>query len=276
MRITLVCLLLVFLSGTVWAQQCPFDSTDENQLARCLIRPVSRGGNVGQTPATLPDVLIDLIGKPINIDLVKLRQHLTDSGISESAIGGTLIQDTTKVRYFVIHDTSSPEIGGADFPANMNDATWVSNKLSNWLSTSAPVHMYVNRVGQSATKTNFSAVARGTKYEFGRDIANLQQRQQARQRRGGLFVHIELIQPRRKSNPNTFFDLGPTPGFTQEQLDRLALLYIAASYRSKRWLLPAFHASVDATIADAHDDPQNFDISTWLNSVKTLLEKVKQ
>src|SRR5687767_4216599 len=124
MRVTYACLLLVFLSGTTWAQQCPFDSTDEDRLARCLIRPVSRGGNVGQTPATLPAVLADLIGKPINIDVVKLRQHLTDSGISESAIGGTLIQDATKVRYFVIHDTSSPEIGAADFPANMNDATW--------------------------------------------------------------------------------------------------------------------------------------------------------
>ena len=276
MRITLVCFLLVLLSGTVAAQQCPFDSTDENQLARCLIRPVARGGNVGQIPATLPGVLQELVGQPISVDLVKLRQHLTENGISESAIGGTLLQDTTKVRYFVIHDTSSPEIGAADFPANMNDATWSGNKLSNWLSTNTPVHMYVNRVGQSATKTNFSAVARGTKYEAGRDIANLQQRQQARLRRSGLFVHIELIQPRRKSNPNTFFDLGPTPGFTQKQLDRLALLYVAASFRSKRWLLPAFHASVDATIADAHDDPQNFDMTTWVNSVKTLHEKVKQ
>jgi hypothetical protein len=276
LRITPVCLLLVFLSGTICAQQCPFDSTDENRLARCLIRPVARGGNVGQTPATLPGVLEDLVGKPLNIDLAKLRQHLTDSGISESDIGGTLIQNTTRVRFFVIHDTSSPEIAAATFPANMNDATWVSNRLPNWLSTNTPVHVFVNRVGQSATKTNFSVVARGTKYESGRDIANSAQRQQARQRRGGLFVHIELIQPRRKSNPHTFFDLGPTPGFTQTQLDRLALLYIAASFRSTRWLLPAFHASVDASIADAHDDPQNFDLSTWLNSVKTLVDQVKQ
>ncbi|HEX5703383.1 MAG TPA: hypothetical protein VFX97_09320 [Pyrinomonadaceae bacterium] len=276
MRITLACLLLVLLSGTVAAQQCPFDTGDENRLARCLIRPVARGGNVGQAPETLPGVLEELVGKPMNIDLVKLRQHLTESGITESAIGGTLVQNATKVRYFVIHDTSSPEIAAADFPANINDATWSGNRLATWLGTNTPVHMFVNRLGESATKTNFSAVARGTKYEGGRDIANLQQRQQARQRRGGLFVHVELIQPRRKSNPNTFFDLGPTPGFTQKQLDRLALLYIAASFRSNRWLLPAFHASVDASIAEAHDDPQNFDISTWLSSVKTLVDKVKQ
>ncbi len=276
MRITLAGLLLFILSGTIWAQQCPFDSLDENDLARCLIRPVLRGGNVGPTLTTLPNVLTDLVGKPMNIDLIKLRKHLTDSGINESDIGGTIVQDTPKVRFFVIHDTSSPEIAAVDFPANMNDATWSSNKLSNWVSTSTPVHMYINRVGQSATKANFNVIARGTKYESGKDIADSEQRQQARQKRGGLFVHIELIQPRRRSNPHTFFDLGPTPGFTQKQLDRLALLYITASYRSKRWLLPAFHASIDATIADAHDDPQNFDITTWLNSVSILLDKVKQ
>jgi hypothetical protein len=275
LKTTLVCLLLVLFSGNTLAQQCPFEGNDENRLARCLIRPVARGGNVGQPPTVLPGVLEDLIGKPINIDLTKLRAHLAEGGISESDIGGTINQDLTKVRFFVIHDTSSPEISAAEFPANMNEPTWVSNRLSNWISTNTPVHIYVNRVGQSATKTNFSMVARGTKYESGKDIANAAQRQLARQRRSGLFVHIELIQPRRKSNPHTFFDLGPTPGFTEKQLDRLALLYVVASHRSKRWLLPAFHASVDATIADAHDDPQNFDLATWLNSVGALVDKVK-
>ena len=158
----------------------------------------------------------------------------------------------------------------------MNDATWTSNKLSNWLNGPTPTHIFVNRVGESGTKANFSTMVRATKYESGRDIANAAQRELAKQKRTGLFVHFELIQPRRKSNPNTFFDLAPTPGFTPKQLERLALLYVVASFRSKRWLLPAFHASVDATIADAHDDPQNFDLTSWLSSVKALLDKVKQ
>lgn len=275
LRIRFVFLLLVFFSGNLRAQQCPFVSTDENQLARCLIRPVVRGGNVGQPPNVLPDVLKGLIGQPMNVDLVKLRKYLTDNGIKESDIGGTLTQDLAKARFFVIHDTSSPEIVEAGFPENMNDASWRSNQLSNWLNTSTPTHIFVNRVGESATKANFNVLVRGTKYESGRDIADTEQRRQVSQKRGGLFVHIELIQPRRKSNPRTFFDLAPSPGFTPKQLDRLGLLYIAASYRSKKWLLPAFHASVDATIADAHDDPQNFDLSSWLNSITTLLNKVK-
>src|SRR5688572_32539303 len=83
MRFTLACLLLVLFSGTIAAQQCPFDTADENRLARCLIRPVARGGNVGQAPVNLPGVLEELVGKPMNIDLVKLRQHLTESRSEE-------------------------------------------------------------------------------------------------------------------------------------------------------------------------------------------------
>lgn len=274
-KISVLLLISGIFSGLVAAQQCPFDSNDENRLARCLLRPVARGGNVGQTPAALPGILKDLIGKPINVDVIKLRKFLTDNSIKESDIGGKLDQDLTKIRFFVIHDTSSPEISAATFPVNINEPTWSGNKLSNWLNGDTPTHVFVNRVGESGTKKNFNVLVRATKYESGRDLSNAAQREQAKQRRSGLFIHFELIQPRRKSNPNTFFDLAPTPGFTQKQLDRLALLYVASSYRSKRWLLPAFHASVDATIADAHDDPQSFDISVWLNSVKALLDKVK-
>jgi hypothetical protein len=274
--ILFVFLLFILVTGNARGQQCPFDSTDEDRLARCLIRPVSRGGNVGQIPGTLPAVLKDLIGKSTTIDLIKLRKHLTDNAINESDIGGVINQDLSKVRYFVIHDTSSPEISESAFPANINESSWSSNRLSRWINSSAPTHVYVNRVGESATKANFSIVVGATKYEAGRDISNSARRRQARQNRGGQFVHIELIQPRRKSNPRTFFDLAPSPGFTQKQLDRLALLYIAVSYRSKRWLLPAFHASVDATIADAHDDPQNFDMDSWLNSIEILLGKLQQ
>jgi hypothetical protein len=107
------------------------------------------------------------------------------------------------------------------------------------------------------------------------DIANPEQRKQTGRNRGGMFVHVELVQPRRKSHPKTFFDLAPSPGFTQKQLDRLALLYVVASYRAQKWLLPAYHAAVDATMAGAHDDPQNFDVAAWLTSVSHLLSQLK-
>ena len=257
--------------------QCPFDSSDENLLARCLIRPVLRGGNPGPIPSDLPQTLKELIGQPMNVSLVKLRQYLADNSISDHSVGGEIKQDVTKARFFVIHDTSWPEISAANFPSNMNETTWAGNKLSSWVQSNTPTHVFVNRVGESAMKANFKDVVGATRYEAGRDFSTATARRQARDRRRGLFVHIELIQPRRRSNPNSsYFDIPPSPGFTREQLDRLALLYVVASVRANRWLLPAFHLSVDATIAGAHDDPQNFEMETWLNSLGTLLGKLRQ
>jgi hypothetical protein len=258
-------------------QQCPFNSSAEKELARCLIRPVRRGGDVETSPAVLPGVLNDLIGQPVDIDLAKLRTELANNGINQSSVGGTISQDIAKARFFVIHDTSSPEIQGASFPANMNEADWSGNKLSNWVNSQTPTHVFVNRLGESVTKNNFRNVVRGTKYESGKDIADSTARNQAKAKRSGLFVHIELIQPRRRTNPaSSFFDIAPTPGFTEKQLERLALLYVIASFRSKRWLMPAYHASVDATILDAHDDPQNVDLEMWLNKLSRLLAKLRQ
>jgi len=135
--------------------QCPFDSTDEELLARCLIRLVLRGGNSGPIPGVLPQTLKELIGRPMNVTLVKLRQYLADNGIKDSSVGGEVNQDVTKARFFLIHDTSAPEISAANFPAYMNEAAWGGNKLSNWVQSSTPTHVFVNRVGESAMKANF-------------------------------------------------------------------------------------------------------------------------
>ena len=255
--------------------QCPFGSADENALARCLIRPILRGGDTGPTPDTLPSVLQGLIGQPMGVDVVKLKQFLIDNGIGETSIGGPVEQDVTRARFLVIHDTSSPEIHEASFPVNINQKEWSGNKLSNWLNSATPTHVFVNRAGESAAKANFKTIVTATKYEAGKDVPAGPARQEARNRRRGLFLHIEMIQPRRRSHPgSSYFDIPPSPGFSQAQLDRLALLFVVASVRSGHWLLPAFHASIDATSADAHDDPQDFDLESWLDSVRTLLARL--
>ena len=72
--------------------------------------------------------------------------------------------------------------------------------------------------------------------------------------------------------PQAQYDaIAPTPGFPDAQLDRLALLYVAASVQHGTWMVPAFHAAVDAGIPDAHDDPQNFDLALWAKRLDTLL-----
>lgn len=126
-------------------------------------------------------------------------------------------------------------------------------------------HIYVNRLGESVAARTFDRTVAATKFERGPG-------------RKGLFLHVELIQPRRRepSGGASNDAIAPMPGFTAKQLDRLALLYVAASVRRGQWLLPAFHAAVDAGIPDAHDDPQNFDMDGWLGALQSLLAELRQ
>ena len=59
------------------------------------------------------------------------------------------------------------------------------------------------------------------------------------------------------------------------QYERLALLYIIASVRAGHWLIPAFHAAIDGHIPNGHDDPLNFDIDSFANSLEILMEKLR-
>ena len=64
-------------------------------------------------------------------------------------------------------------------------------------------------------------------------------------------------------------------GFRREaQYDRLALLYVSASVQHGAWLIPGYHAAVDAGIPDAHDDPQNFNLALWAQRLEALLKAI--
>lgn len=258
---TLACALYAAAQQT----PCDFDARQEDVLARCLLRPVRPYGNLGAPPATLPSPLDQLVGRPLGVTREGLARYLQAHGVGEREVGGSLSVPLTATRFFVIHDTSSPYLGNRDFPADINEAGWSGNNLRNWVRLRV-TNVYVNRTGESATASDFERAVVGTKYE--RD----------NRRRRGLFVHVELVQPRRRDPRGGANNdaLAPAPGFTQRQLERLALLYVVASVRRGRWLLPAFHAAVDAGIRDAHDDPQNFDRDVWLSSLRSLLDELGQ
>ena len=55
----------------------------------------------------------------------------------------------------------------------------------------------------------------------------------------------------------------------------LALAYIVASYRARRWLIPAFHAGVDAGYAGAHDDPKGFSLARWSERLGLWLRRLQ-
>lgn len=284
-------LALVLISGSSsgsWAVQrrpapCTFTGPDLEQ-AKCLLRQVRKYAEVGTEPATLPATLERLIGREtapaVTVD--SLRRYLAARGISENEIGGPLsgpVSRTsagTPATYFIIHDTSHPVAERRDPfpPAGMDTQHWPGNSFEGYLRPKScparrrnprakcyPVaHVFINRLGQSVAGHDFSQGWRSTQYE-----------NQSVTRRG-LFLAVENIQPRRK-DANGIDAEAPNPGFTDAQLDRLALVYVAASVRRGRWLIPAFHAVIDLS-AGTHDDPQNFDLARWAERLDALLQSI--
>jgi hypothetical protein len=281
--------ILVFciFSSVVLAQNkaCPLDKSTllfvgkPIEQARCLLRPNKPSGVLSDELKKLPDFFENNVGKIVKQDSKKkLRKYLQKNKLDESTIGGTLDESLSiatlptgekiQALYFLIHDTSTPNYLEKDFPADVNESTWRFNNLPMWLKN--PVaHVFVNRLGESITTTPFNeTVKKGWGTKFARDFLKNDAK--------GLQIHIELVQPR-KSNLALFVgndEIAPTIGFTDLQYERLALLYVCASVRRGSWLVPAYHSAIDAGIKDAHDDPQNFDLTKFAEKLKTLQKRL--
>lgn len=278
---------------------CKFDAATlsfagtPSEQARCLLRPVKKQGNLGDALQSLPAPLEDLVGKPVAFSRQELRAFLQSASIAEQDIGGSLDKPlsqgktttgkATPARYLVIHDTSTPNCSEPhacatqnQFPANINEADWSQNKTFNGHkgSGNAVAHMITNRAGASFTMLELSQPIRAVKFEscVTADAAN----------KRGLFIHVENVQPRlsdplpapgkQPKNDAT----APTPGFSDPQYERLALIYIAASSRRGDWLIPTYHAPLDSAYRDGHDDPQNFSLESFAKAIETLLGKIKK
>lgn len=288
--VRLVCAALA-LAACVWAapraaaqaRPCSFSGPAAEQ-ARCLLRPVARYGVVGPARPSLPAPLDRLVGESVApaLTVEALRSYLAARGIREADLGGPLAgavsrtSDGTPARYFIIHDTSTPTLprAAAFPPAGMDAAAWPGNDFGPYLrppvcparrrdprAVCDPVaHVFVNRAGQSVTGHDFARGWRSTQYEM------------QTPRRRGLFLAVENIQPRRRDARGIDAE-APVPGFADAQLDRLALVYAAASVRAGRWLIPAYHAVIDLGVG-THDDPQNFDLDRWAARLGALLGEV--
>jgi hypothetical protein len=172
-------------------------------------------------------------------------------------------------RYFVIHDTSGPNYGHRSFPDDI-DSTAKFNNLKNYYCPDGwgKAHVVVNRSGDMILDHDFAIPWRETKFERAVDFVGTLK---------GLFLHVEMIQPRRSAPGYSRRNDAqpPSPSFTTAQYDRLALLYTIASVRAGHWLVPAFHAAIDADIRNGHDDPRGFDADSFANSLTLLIEKLR-
>jgi len=251
------------------------------QQAECLTRAVGRGAAIGGP--TLTAFLRERAGRPVDVSRARLAAYLAELNVDPADLGGP-IAEPVSARYFIIHDTSTPNCSDEDFsrqlcpargvmPPDRDTPRWAA--LAKFFGHPRPfpdrlAHAFTNRIGDSVTEVAFSAHIPTTKFEGCSDPAA----------KTGLFLGIENIQPRigapavpapgRKAN-----DLvAPVPGFSAAQYRRLALLYVAASVRQGRWLIPAFHAVLDSRYADGHDDPQNFDMPAFSDAVKGHLDRL--
>jgi hypothetical protein len=290
----LACIFTVLLSifpCTVWSKACRWDEASLSyqgtplEQATCLLRTVSKGGTVAEAEAQLPAHLATRIGQPVSISRSALRHYLQAQGIQEMSLGGGLDEPLSTTEgeparpalYFVIHDTSDIQCSREDFPDNSDshDATW--NLAATW-ETSKQAHLYLTRDGAaySPQGRTFSVPWRATKHEMTLGESTR-----------GRFLHIENVQLRR---PELEDDASLTnaeghcvndriaqrPGFTPKQMHLLAMTYIAASIRAGEWMIPAYHAVIDASFPGGHDDPQNFDLVAWSEVIDAAVVDIER
>ncbi len=155
-----------------------------------------------------------------------------------------------------------------DFPDDINDDTAHLNNLKNFVCADGwgKAHVIVNRAGEMLVTHDFAMPWRETKFEQAEEFGGALQ---------GL-VPARRADSAARSARRGGDGHSPDPAFTPAQYDRLALLYTIASVRRGNWLIPAFHAAIDSEIPNGHDDPLNFDIDSFANSLDRLAEKLGQ
>jgi hypothetical protein len=259
---------------------CGFDVATLNfqgspkQQAACLLRHVGRKGVIDPAPARLPKVLRARVGEPVRLDPAAIARQLQATGCA--ALVESLSWPVSRahdndpkapqLRYFVIHDTSTPYLGERPFPPRMDQDPAV-NDVSPYTGPNAVAHAFIDRKGALIWGHDFSTPWRATKLES--RVVGLPAK--------GLFIHIENVEPRRfdPEGPPGNGWIAPRPGLTAAQYERLALLYVVASRRAGVWLIPAFHADVDEGIPAAHDDPQNFDMAAFADALRRRIQAIK-
>jgi hypothetical protein len=255
-----------------------YRGTPEEQ-ALCLMRAEDQSRNLGPPLPKLPDALASRVGRDTGLPTrEKLSTFLSKQDL-EWSFAANLWQPVSRAEdnnpeapqatYFVVHDTSGPNFGHRDFPDDI-DSTARLNNLNNFACSDGwgIAHVVINRAGDMLLNHDFAQSWRETKFERAVDFVGTLK---------GLFLHVEMIQPRRSAPGHSRYNDAqpPSPAFTTAQYDRLALLYTIASVRAGRWLIPAYHASIDAGIRDGHDDPMGFDPETFGNSINLLIEKLR-
>ncbi len=249
------------------------------EQARCLLNPVQPVGRLGPALEALPEAIEKRVGG--NVDLPSqetLGALLRDRGADKDLIA-TLNDPVSHAHdndplsrgatYVIFHDTSTPNYRTQPWPLSIDDDPKINNLARYECANDIErAHVFVNRTGTIFLAHDFTVPWRATKFEAAKNFGSALK---------GLFLHIEMIQPRRAmkgyGRRNDF--QAPNPGFSQAQYDSLALVYAVASRRAGFWLIPAFHSVLDEGIRNKHDDPQNFQLEAFAASLDQLVGELR-
>jgi hypothetical protein len=265
---------------------CAFDAAtlsfqgDPVEQAECLMRGMDATRNLKPKLQGLPPPLALRIGKETGLPSRDTLSAFLSRQNLEWTFAAYLWQplshahdndpNAPMARYFVIHDTSGPNYGRRPFPADV-DVNRKINDLYHFVCTDGwgKAHVVINRFGDMLLSHELALPWRETRFEQAANFAGALK---------GLFLHVELVQPRRSAAGHGPHNDGesPDPAFTAAQYDRLALVYVIASVRAEHWLIPAFHAAIDGGMRNGHDDPLNFDIERFAESLDAVVKKLQE
>jgi hypothetical protein len=264
---------------------CKFDHGTQTfagtaaEQARCLLNPVQPVGRLGPSLDALPDALARRVGNAADLpSRDTLAALLRDRGATQDLVD-TLAHPVSHAHdndplarsatYIVFHDTSTPNYRTQPWPVSIDDDPKINNLARYECSNDIErAHVFINRGGKIFLAHDFTVPWRATKFEAASNFGPALK---------GLFLHVELIQPRRAlkgyGRSNDF--LAPSPGFSQAQYESLALIYTVASRRAGFWMIPAFHSVLDEGIRNKHDDPQNFELAQFAHSLDALVGELR-
>jgi hypothetical protein len=275
----------VVLKGKQIEGFCKFDQGSLSfagtpaEQARCLLNPVEPVGRLAPAMEALPAGMERRVGGKTDLPPHDtLAAFLRERGATPDLID-TLTEPVSHAHdndplarsatYIVFHDTSTPNYRSQPWPTSIDDDPKINNLARYECSNDIErAHVFINRGGKIFLAHDFKIPWRATKFETAKNFGPTLK---------GLFLHVELIQPRRAlrgyGRSNDF--LAPKPGFSQAQYDSLALIYTVASRRAGFWMIPAFHSVLDEGIRNKHDDPQNFELEQFAQSLDTLVAELR-
>src|SRR5579862_6736761 len=188
------------------------------EQAKCLMRGEDETRNLGPPLENLPDALASRVGRDTGLPSRETLSSYLSKQDLETDFAANLWQPVSRAEdnnpeappanYFVIHDTSGPNYGHRAFPDDI-DSTASLNNLNNFVCSDGwgKAHVVVNRSGEMLLDHDFATPWRETKFERAVDFVGTLK---------GLFLHVEMIQPRRSAPGHSRRNDAqpPNPAFT--------------------------------------------------------------